>query len=530
MKRLSSFFVPIMLIGAGLFTLAGMTSCDPEEDETNQELVGDIIQKAMNLKDNTYSIQKKGGEAQVFNFPPEYSNWYVGASHMDESKQSIHVELMDEEEGEDKEPMTMGWLTGEIPMELANQLTTVNEDFCKNYSWAYVKFGTFRLGQSKTLNASMGKDGNVKLNGSQFWLKEKKTKGYSGNYQLLFVFEFENQKWDQETQTYLPGDEYTICCNATLSELVADLSYFRLNYGNNWVAPGKSTNLTAYWTAGATFDWSKVKLTSQFCNGHSGDWFSWDASTRELYAKASADNELVQLTFSYEGTDIEDDIFIYNGPGYTSFAVSPQNGSRTIIAENEPQSWSSNDYVYIAVNEWTPGDYSSFNYHSIEIDPASDYYDQLYYNDYGPYVQFSTSIPEGDFNMILRSKADHSVKCTVPVKMVKHKVQSFQITYPHSNGLYEPWTSGGENGICNYPMGMSLGVITEPEDAYWDWSLVELESGYDRNFSFTGNGGREDHPKLFVNSGTGETQYGTQVVFRLKYDNRKTSTIYVDHN
>jgi hypothetical protein len=500
----------------------------PLDAEEPPVVVDEPIKKAEALKDNTYSVQKKGGEAQVFDFPPEYSQWYVGPGYMDGTKQVVHVELMDE----DKEQMTMGWLSGEIPPEVANKLTTLSQEFYEKYSWAHVKLGTFRLGQDNMIDCHMGKGGNVKLDGSsQFWLKEKSgTKAYSGDYQLLFVFVFENQIWDQATETYLPGDEYTICCNATLTELVADLEYFSLSCESNWVAPGKSTTLSAYWTAGASFDWSNIKLDSQTCNGQSGEWFSWDASTQKLTAVKSADNQQVKLTFSYSGTDLTDSFSIYNGPGYTSFSFGLEYGSSDyILAENEPADGWSTDTVWLQGEDWTPNDYS-FNAHSIEIDPATENYDKVDYNSYGPYVSFHKGIPEGDFNIIFRSKADHGVRYTMPVKVVHHKATSFQITYKHSNGAFEPWTSGGENGVCNYGMGMEVGVITVPEDAYWNWADVELAPGYDSNFTFSGHGGRDDHPKLQLKSSTGSQHYGSQVIFRLKWDNRKRSEIYVDHN
>ena len=485
------------------------------------------IELAERLKDNTYSIQKKGGDAQVFTFPEKYSIWYVGTSWMDGTKQCIHVECMDEDENND----TKGWLTGEIPLEVANKLTTINKEFYDKYPWAAAKLGTRRLGDNNMIDAHLGQGGNVKLDGSsQFYLKEKTgTKAYSGQYQFLFVLVFENQIWNQETETYLPGDEYTICGNATLDELVAELSDFRLDYSSNWLAPGQSITLTASWTAGAKFDWSKVTLNSQTRNGSSGEWFSWDAASQKLTATKSAENQEVELTFGYKGTNMTSKISLYNGPGYTSFTVSPRDGSsQYIVAENDPQGWSSNDYVYITVDSFKPDDYYSFNYHSIEIDPASDYYDKLYYNDYGPYVQFNHTIPEGSFDMILRSKADHSVKCTVPVRMVKHKVSSFTITYLYNNDYIH---EDNKHGVCNYPMGLSLGVITTPEDAYWTWTDVELANDYD-GFSFSGVGGKDDHPKLQRTKSNpgGGTSYGTQIIFRLKYDHKKTSTIYVDHN
>ena len=315
-----------------------------------EEPGGAVIEKAEKLKDNTYSIQKKGGEVMVFELPQEYSQWYEGPSWMDGTKKCIHVECMDE----DPEQMTMGWLSGEIPPEVANKLTTINQEFCDKYPWAGAKLGTMRMGEDNMLDAHMGQGGNVKLDGSsQFYLKEKSgTKAYSGQYQFLAVFVFENWIWDQEKEDYVPdGDEYTICINATLSELVADLDYFSLDYPDNWVAPGKSITLTANWTPGAQFDWSKVTLNSQTRNGASGEWFSWDASTQKLTATKSADNEQVKLTFGYAGTDMTDYITLYNGPGYSSFSLSMENSSADfILVENDPD-WGS-DTIWLTVEDW----------------------------------------------------------------------------------------------------------------------------------------------------------------------------------
>ena len=494
--------------------------------------IGDApIKKAQELKDNTYSVQKKGGDVLVFDLPQKYSKWYEGTSWMDGTKQCIHVECADEE-GEGENIVTKGWLNGEIPPEVANKLVTINKEFYEKYPWAGAKLGTFRLGEGNMIDAHMGQGGNVKLDGSsQFYLKEKGgTKAYSGQYQYLLVMEFTNQEWDEESESYLPGgDEYTLCVNATLDELVADLSDFSLDYPANWVAPGQSITLTASWTAGAKFDWSKVTLNSQTRNSQSGNWFSWDASTQKLTATQSAENEQVKLTFGYAGTDMTDYITLYNGPGYSSFSLSMQNSSADyIVAENDP-AWGS-DTIWFTVDSWTP-EGSSFTGYGIEIDPATENYNKLYYNPYGKYVDFKKGIPEGEFNLIFRSVTDHNVKFTIPVKVVHHKPTSFQITYRHSNGTFEPWTSGGENGVCNYPMGMEVGVITTPEDAYWNWAYVELAYDYD-GFSFSGMGGKDDHPKLQRTKSNpgGETSYGTQIIFRLKYDNRKKSEIYVNHN
>ena len=497
-------------------------------DAEDPPVVGEEpIKKAEGLKNNTYSVQKKGGDVYVYDLPQNFSKWYVGSSWMDGTKQCVHVECMDEDEND----MTQGWLNGEIPLEVANKLTTINKEFYEKHPWAGIKMGTMRL--NNMIDAHVGQGGNVKLDGSsQFYLKEKGgTKAYSGQYQYLVVLEFENQIWDQETETYLTGDEYTICINATLDELVADLSDFNLSSEGFWVAPGKSTTLTAQWTAGASFDWNKVTLKSQKRNGSSGEWFSWDASTQKLTATKSAENEQVELTFGYSGTEMTYTISLYNGPGYSSFSLSIQNSSADyILAENDPAYGWGSDSIWLTVDEWKP-EGSSFTGYGIEIDPATENYNKLYYNPYGKYVDFKKGIPEGTFDLIFRSVTDHNVKFTIPVKVVHHKATSFQITYKHSNGAFEPWTSGGENGRCNYPMGMEVGVITDPEDAYWNWADVELAYDYD-GFTFSGHGDKEDHPKLQRTKSNpgGETSYGTQIVFRLTWDNRKKSTIYVDHN
>lgn len=482
-------------------------------DAVDPPVVDDPIKKAQALQENTYSIQKGSEAAQVFPFPPQYSNWYAGTSYMDGTKQAIHVELMDEDEGQ----MTMGWMSAEFPPEVANKLTTVNDEFYGKYSWSSAKVGTMRLGQNKMIDCHMGKGGNVKLDGrSQFWLKEKSSsKAYSGEYQLLFVFVFEYQEYDPETDTYLPGgEEYTMCCNATLTELVADLSYISLDCTDNWVVPGQSTTLTAYWTAGASFDWSKLALAGQSCNGYSGEWFSWDASTQTLTATQSAENQQVELSFSYTGTDLTASVSLYNGPGYSSFSLSPQNCSADyILVENDPAYGWGSDTIWLTVDSWTP-EGSSFTGYGIEIDPATENYNKLYYNPYGKYVDFKKGIPEGDFDLIFRSVTDHSAKCTIPVKVVHHKVISFQIQ-PESGAT------------VGYSMGLELSVTTTPEDAYWDWALVELDPDYEGNFRFQGWGGKDEHPKLFVRTSHDPAVMGVQVKFQLKNDNRKYCYIYV---
>ena len=178
----SKFFIPLLFVAAGLFV-----SCNDEnDDETTDAIVEGLIQKAQNLKENTYVIQASSAEEKTFPLSQEESQWYIGRSYIDHTQQAIKVNLMDE----DPEQSTMGWGMFELPLETANQLTTIDQTFYNKFAWSYGKFGTFRTGKEVTVH--MGKGGNVKLNGSsRIWLKERAgTKGYSGQYQFLFAFVF----------------------------------------------------------------------------------------------------------------------------------------------------------------------------------------------------------------------------------------------------------------------------------------------------------------------------------------------------
>ena len=116
-------------------------------------------------------------------------------------------------------------------------------------------------------------------------------------------------------------------------------------------------------------------------------------------------------------------------------------------------------------------------------------------------------------------------------RVVNRVLYSFDITYLHNNS-YIVWENGAPDGICYYSMGLPLGVITDPVDADWNWSDVELADGYDRNFTFNPIPDAQGHTKLFLTpeAAAGETISGVQVKFRLKWDHNKSSIIYVDHN
>ena len=493
------YFIPFLVLTAGLFV-----SCN-NEDETTDSIIEAIIQKAQNLKDNTYVVQATGAEEKTFPLSQDDSQWYIGRSYTDRNQKAIKINLMDE----DPELSTMGWGMFELPLETANNLTTIDQEFYRKYSWSFGKFGTFRTG--KEVNVRMGKGGNVKLDGrSRIWLKEKPgTKGYSGQYQLLFVFVFDAMAWDSQTQTEVPDGEYIIYGNAIINEYFPTLDGFSIKPPTDWVKVGSSITLDADWTDGADFDWSKVKLTGQTLGYSSSNdvdegYFSWDAQTQTLTSIKSANNGKVYLKFAYEGTNLKTSCQIATGEGwnYTSFTLSPEY----LVMGTD---WG---YLPVSVDTYEPTGQGWHN-ECLEIDPDSDPDENFYYYSDNGYVGSYGTQP-GNYNIRLRVKSNHDVGYTIPIRVVEGETpSSFQI-------LPE------QGGTVGYGMGMELSVRTSPEDCYWNWSDVELMPGYD-DLIFTGLGGRDDHPKLRTSKSHDPAVMGVQVGFRLKYDHSKKCFIYV---
>lgn len=498
-------------------------ACNQETDQKDKDnnSSGQSLAQAEALNENSYSIQKKGGEAKVYPLSQVDSRWWIGRSSLDKTKEALKLEIMDEDT-EQTEMSTMGWGMWELPTEAPGTLVDVNDDFTAKYSWAGGKFVSFRTGSQ--LNLHMGKGGNVKS--GKIMIKARKgSKAYSGEYQFLFIFVIDGAIWDSGTSSYIPDGEYTIIGNAIVNEYKPVLNSFRIIPSAEWVELNKTVTVDAEWyDDGAAFDWSQVKLISNtkgrsYSDDRNEGYFSWDASTRTLKSIKNAYNDDVYLKFQYGDTDMKTTCQIATGEGwnYTSFSLSPE---RLVMDQY--------DALYLYNESYAPTNFT-WDWDALEIDPASDpeeafYFDRKYHKLYN----FSGKVGQ-TYNLRLRVRSNHSVGAPLEVFVVEQRSNSFKITY-QQEGVYKPWDNGSPNGTCNYGMGLSLGVQTNPEDCYWNWSDVELIPGYDNTFSFSGVGGRDDHPKLMLKSSHDGTSYGVQVGFRLKYDHDQTSYIYVNHN
>ena len=83
------------------------------------------IDRAVDLKDNTYAIEKGGVLIGTYPLSQTDSRWYVARASMDKTKEALKMELMDE----DPVQSTMGWGMWELPTDLNGQVTNIDESF-----------------------------------------------------------------------------------------------------------------------------------------------------------------------------------------------------------------------------------------------------------------------------------------------------------------------------------------------------------------------------------------------------------------
>ncbi len=485
------------------------------------------ISKAEGLKENTYVVQKKGGQPENFSIykDPDQTHWYVGHNKKNPSLSAIKAFMVDEVEKPDGSGGTnlvtngMGWF--EIPVNFVGKVITINNNFLVEHPEFSAEFSNYvpRSERESEVGGNISiyngqTYGNIKLDGSsQVLLKEKSgPRGYTGQYTLLFVLSFINNEYDPATGSMVAGSEYTIYGNATLDPYTPKLDYVGIHCQDNgidWVKVGGVVTLAADWTDGCEFDWNQVTMEEN-------SYFKFSAKDHTVTSIKSNNNQDVTLRFSYPGVEHNSTLTIATGDGwnYTSFTLSPEY----MVMEK----WNS---LYVENESYAPTNLA-WDWDCLEIDPASDPNGDFGWDAHYRKIYCFTA-PVGNYELRLRVRSNHDVGYKIPIKVVEKVPYSFTITFLKNN----TYTTEG-HGVCNYGMGLSLGVITNPEDAYWNWSDVELVPYAYPTFTFSGVGGRDDHPKLHLikSSPSGETSYGAQVSFRLKYNHDKTSTIYVDHN
>ena len=483
-----------------------------------------LIEEAEKLPANKYVVKKTGGDTKTYDFYSEGSNWY-------RSTQNTGISLMFTDEKEvvyDGEPilMTNGMGRFVLPEAIVNKLQKLNKEFFQQYPWAEIMFHNYdefwMTELSSMIGVKVGTDGqgnahgNMKLNGSSgLLIKEKGAKsGYEGQYEVLFVFVFNNMEHDPETGNESEGSEYTIYGHAVLDHVVPELDWVNITSKDKFLVTGKSTVLNAEYTDGAVFDWNKLELTGQYKGGSEGTWFSFDKTNHTVKAETSADNQQVTLRFSYPGITYPLDVNISTGPGwpYTSFSVQPTE----LTAMR-------NTRTGFTVSNWSPKEgsafeYTPFDYNALEIDydyegaTSNIYY---YYNEYTyRNLLIGWGTKPGNYNIRLRSRSNHDVAVTIPIK-VKDFIDSFTIK-PHEFYL-------GYGGS-----GQVLDVEYEPETTPWDWYDLEIDPDYGDKFIYY-----PASQKIAINtlaSGADAHVLGVQVKFRLKSNHNIYDYVYVNMN
>ena len=478
-----------------------------------------LIEEAEKLPANKYVVKKTGGETRQYDIYSEGSNWYRSTQ-----TPGIVFSITDEKEvvyNGETILVTNGMGEFVLPEAIVNNLQAFNKEFFKQYPWASVMFSnndeSWMTELSSMIGVKVGADGqgnahgNMKLNGSSgLLIKEKGAKsGYEGQYEVLFVFVFNNMEYDPETGHESEGSEYTIYGHAVLDHVVPELTNVELTPKDRFLVTGKSTELIVNYTDGAVFDWKKLELTGQYRGwSEEGTWFSFDKNNHTVKAEESADNEQVTLRFSYPGIESPLDVFITTGPGwpYTSFSVEPTE----LTAMR-------NTRTGFKVTNWSPKDGDYFDYEALEIDyeyegsESNIYY--YYYESTDRNLLIGYGTKPGNFNIRLRSRSNHDVAVTIPIK-VRDFIDSFTIK-PHEFYL-------GYGGA-----GQVLEVEYEPETTPWDWNDVEIATNA-HLFNF--------YPSthtISINTlaaGADAHELGVQVVFRLKSNHNITDEVYVNMN
>ena len=510
----------VTLVAVGV--IQGLNGETPDPGEQN-------IMKAYALNDNTVVVQKKGGEPETFSYRQDLSQWSK------DKDGNIHV-YMDQSEDS---AQGMAWAA--FPTSTIGTNTVITKDFLRNNPLSKMGFERYVAGINGSAHGGTDDTGNIKTDGSSsFWIVEgTPTKGdWHGTYVFMFYIVIQDGTFNNETHQWeYNGDEYIVYGKGIIEEYIPHVTSFELKTESDFIKPGGSVKVLKEWhyDEEAVWDWNDVQLVASATeydaarNGQDEGYLSWDASKQTLTGlKAYHNTYPLYVKFALKSNPsvsrIMSTLCVGEGWPYTSFTVSPD--FQQVSKDN-----SGADFRVT----WEPSSVTTWDPAAIEIDPSSNQNNNFYYignKNYGTYgsLYLWNSTPVlGTETLTFRLKSDHSVTSSMQFRVVNRVLYSFAITYLHNNS-YIVSENGAPNGICNYPMGLSLGVITDPVDADWNWFDVELIPGYDNTFSFSGLGGRDDHPKLMLKTSHDGTNPGVQVGFRLKYDHSKTSYIYVTHN
>ena len=295
-----------------LFALAtGMfVSCFDPEDVKDPEVVKyeEFLAKVKKLEGNSYVVQKLGGAAETRKFDQKWSQWEprpMTDPKTDQTTQYVSLSLEDA----DADGGTQGGGYFCLPESVLGKVQEMTDEFFKENPWASVMVFTFKdpaAGHTGgDITAKAGGDdeggmfGNMKKDGSCKILVQE-TKAYSGNYQVLFYFEFHNKSyvWNPDLGDYGEYEEfddgdYIMYGNAIVEEYFPPVRTFTLKPHEFYLGYGGAGQEleVEYEPANAKWDWEDLELAS---NTHI---FTYYPSTHILKTTSDAHELGIQVKF-----------------------------------------------------------------------------------------------------------------------------------------------------------------------------------------------------------------------------------------
>ena len=320
--KLKYFAIALALLAIG--------ACKPEnKNNENEANLGDQpIAKAAALAENTYVVQKVGGEAQTHNFTQSWSQWErMPMTNPETDETSMYVNFSLEEY--DEELATIGGGFAVLPEEAIGEVQTIDS----NFVWKHPDFSAnafalknpkqgFKAGEVNAKVGSMGNGkvgGNMKLGKCQIYVKtySTKTDPYSGLYQFMFYYEFTNHIYQFSESTLeeeeIKDGDYIIYGNAIVEEYFPPVRSFtlkphtfHLNYG---MTNGQELEVD-YTPTNAKWDWNDLEIYQN------DDFFKWYPESHRVAINqlaSGADHQVkgVQIMFRLKSNhSVYDDVYV----------------------------------------------------------------------------------------------------------------------------------------------------------------------------------------------------------------------------
>ena len=385
----------------------------------------EMLKRADELAENTYVVKnKRTGDVKVYSFLEKYAEWRRTPDFMEFS-------LEDADENDRSRAMVYGF----VPKSKINTVLPFEVSTFENSPGAKFGFemleGDYVWGHFMTSTGMT--EGNLKPL-SRMMLRmihsfpphhivhaprRASVDDFTGEYELLFYLEFQNQTWNNETQQMEDGDEYEVYGRGTMKMHVPSVTRFQVETEKDWVRVGESMKVTlsSYAEEGATWDWNDVQIVGQSSDydkarkGEDEGFFSWDPATQTLTSLKSNDNKYVWVYLGLTSKpSVKASLQVATGEGWKYTMIKPSQDEFTYTG-----------YGYLSFSfDFAPkeSEDEQIDFNALEIDPATnaDGYFSIQ-RGYGPqgWPVYVDNAPAGEYTVRIWVKSNHDVNCTIKV-------------------------------------------------------------------------------------------------------------------